>query len=161
LLKVHAIKGLIRVRGGEAFNIVAPMCTVTWDVRSVPEENVTALVRRIEDRFAKEILAPWQSEHPGVSLVTRQIIDVASLAPDPDGAAESLVRHLTGANVAGTVPFGTEAGIFQRGGVPSAVIGPGAIDQAHKADEFIAESQLKAGEKFLRDLVAWCAWPES
>ena len=60
---------------------------------------------------------------------------VEGLAPEPDSAAERLVRRLTGSNApSSAVSFGTEAGLFQRGGVPTVVCGPGSILQAHAAD---------------------------
>lgn len=144
------------VRGGEAFNIIAPTTSVTWDIRTVPREDVSGLVDHIESRIRSEILEPWQRDHPGVSIKTRRNLDVAGLIPDPDGPAESLIRQLTGANSAGAVAFGTEAGIFQRGAISAAVIGPGSIDQAHKPDEFISLEQMAAGEAFLRQVIAWC-----
>ena len=49
---------------------------------------------------------------------------------------------ITGQNGASTVPFGTEAGIYQALGMDVVVCGPGSIAQAHKPDEFITHSQL-------------------
>ncbi|RML25390.1 Acetylornithine deacetylase, partial [Pseudomonas syringae pv. maculicola] len=37
--------------------------------------------------------------------------------------------------------------------VPVVVCGPGSIEQAHKPDEFIDESQMDAGERFLHSLL--------
>ena len=50
------------------------------------------------------------------------------------------------------VAFGTEAGLFQRAGIPTVVCGPGHIAQAHQADEYVSLAQLAAGERFLRAL---------
>ena len=50
--------------------------------------------------------------------------------------------------------YGTEAGHFQRAGIPAVICGPGSIDQAHKADEFVALSELTACEAFLRKVIA-------
>ena len=53
------------------------------------------------------------------------------------------------------VIFGTESGLFQEKlNIPTVVCGPGSIDQAHKADEYISINQLEKGEKFLDDLIA-------
>ena len=41
-------------------------------------------------------------------------------------------------------------------GIPSVVIGPGSIDQAHKADEFIAESEVAKCVGFIDRLTAQC-----
>jgi acetylornithine deacetylase len=67
-----------------------------------------------------------------------------------------LTRQLAGANDLAKVAFGTEAGLFAAAGIPSVVIGPGSIDQAHKADEFIAESELAKCGAFVERLLARC-----
>jgi acetylornithine deacetylase len=41
--------------------------------------------------------------------------------------------------------------------IPSVVVGPGSIDQAHKADEFIAISELARCNEFIAKLIARCA----
>ena len=46
----------------------------------------------------------------------------------------------------------TEAGHFQLAGVPTVICGPGSIEQAHRADEWIALSELEACAAFLRRL---------
>jgi acetylornithine deacetylase len=42
------------------------------------------------------------------------------------------------------VAYTTEAGVFHAAGIPCVVLGPGSIEQAHRPDEFIEESQLAA-----------------
>ena len=54
----------------------------------------------------------------------------------------------------GKVSYGTEASQFQRAGIPSVVCGPGSIEQAHKANEYIEIAQVEACERFLRKLMA-------
>jgi acetylornithine deacetylase len=51
------------------------------------------------------------------------------------------------------VGFGTEAGYFQKAGIPTVVCGPGSVDQAHKPDEFITLEQVARCEAFLRRLM--------
>ena len=43
------------------------------------------------------------------------------------------------------VPYGTDAAAISAVGVPTIVFGPGAIAQAHTADEFIEIDQLECG----------------
>ena len=54
------------------------------------------------------------------------------------------------------VAFGTEAGLFAEAGIPTVVVGPGSIEQAHKADEFVAKSELESCSKFVDRLIAHC-----
>jgi acetylornithine deacetylase len=56
-----------------------------------------------------------------------------------------------------TVPFGSEAGIFERNRIPSVVCGPGSIDQAHRPDEWIACAALQEADGFMSKLGAWAS----
>ena len=53
-------------------------------------------------------------------------------------------------------PTGPRPGLFAQAGIPTVVIGPGSIEQAHKADEFIAASELDACGEFIDRLIAHC-----
>ena len=80
------------------------------------------------------------------------INDIPGMALDGDHALAGLTKHLAGSNSAGKVSYGTEGGLYQAFGIPTIVCGPGDIGQAHKADEFIAASQLAACDAFIRRL---------
>jgi len=90
-------------------------------------------------------------------IETTLAVAVPGLAPDPGSAAETLVLRLAGKNQTQTVPFGTEAGHYQKAGIPTVVCGPGSINQAHQPDEYITLEQLDAGVAFMRRLAATCA----
>jgi acetylornithine deacetylase/succinyl-diaminopimelate desuccinylase-like protein len=47
------------------------------------------------------------------------------------------------------VPFGTDAPHYAATGCPTVVFGPGSIDQAHTADEWIDVEQLRGAEEML------------
>jgi acetylornithine deacetylase len=85
-------------------------------------------------------------------VTTETEIVVPGLAPDPGSAAETLALRLTGSNRTITVPYGSEAGRFQKAGIATVVCGPGNIAQAHQPDEWIEESELSACETFVRAL---------
>ena len=63
-----------------------------------------------------------------------------------------LAGRLAEAEATTLVAFGTEAGLFQKAGIPTGVCGPGHIAQAHQADEYVSLAQLAAGERFLQAL---------
>jgi acetylornithine deacetylase/succinyl-diaminopimelate desuccinylase-like protein len=49
------------------------------------------------------------------------------------------------------VPFGTNAPHYARTGCPTVVFGPGSIDQAHTADEWLEVEQLQSASEILFD----------
>jgi acetylornithine deacetylase len=53
----------------------------------------------------------------------------------------------------GAVGFATEASVFADFGIPTVVLGPGGIAQAHKPDEYITYDQVAACEQFFARLV--------
>jgi acetylornithine deacetylase len=71
------------------------------------------------------------------------------LDQDPDAEIVALAKRLTGDCEVGKVAFGTEGGGFDAIGIPAVVCGPGQIDQAHKADEFVTLEQLGLCERFM------------
>ena len=51
------------------------------------------------------------------------------------------------------VPFGSDATkLFNNGGIPSIVFGPGSIEQAHALDEHVELSQVTKAARMLVDL---------
>jgi len=146
-----------QIDGGKAINIVAQDCCLTWEFRPIPGEDTDAIVATFEAYAENEVLPALSEFAPGASIVTKRLATVLPLAPEENGAAESLVRHLSGANASSVVSFGTEGGLFQAAGLSAVVFGPGSIDQAHKANEFITLEQVAACEAFLLKLRDWAA----
>ena len=79
---------------------------------------------------------------------------IPGLSTDEDADIVQLAKALTGQNTTAKVSFGTEAGLFQDGGMPAVVCGPGSIDQAHKPDEFIARDQIMRPRRRRRGALA-------
>ncbi|MEM6939858.1 MAG: acetylornithine deacetylase [Pseudomonadota bacterium] len=140
------------IEGGTAHNITAKDCHFAVDFRVVPGEDPAvwaaayeAEVRRVE-REMKAVRAEAE-----IRVTSR--FEVPGLQPEAAGAAESLVRQITGDNASHKVSYGTEAGHFQSAGYSAVICGPGDIAQAHQANEFIEVAQFDAGQRFMRQLV--------
>ena len=93
--------------------------------------------------YCDDVLLPrMRRVYPEASIELEVIGEVAGLIPTRENEARQIVSELTGANSADVVAFGTEAGIFQALGTDVVVCGPGSIEQAHKADEFVSLDQM-------------------
>lgn len=146
-----------QIEGGRAINIVAQDCRFTWEFRPLPGEDTEAIVAAFEAHARDAVLPALREFAAAASIETERLATVPPLAPENEGAAESLVRRLSGVNDTGVVSFATEGGIFQAAGLSTVVFGPGSIDQAHKPDEFITLAQVAACEDFLLKLRDWAA----
>jgi len=141
-----------RMGGGTAVNILAGNAWFDWDVRSIPAVDAEAVLARFEDRLAREIIAPAAQAHPGVSAITEVVANAPALAPESGVGAEALAKRLLSTNETRVVAFAAEAGHFQRAGLSTVIVGPGSIEQAHKADEFIEVEQLAECDRFIARL---------
>lgn len=129
--------------GGNARNVIAAEARVDWEMRPVQPGDAD-FVKEALRRYCDETLLPaMRRVAPEAGIVTEVVGEVEGLMPASDNEARRIVAALTGANGAGTVPFGTEAGIFQSLGMSVVVCGPGSIEQAHKPDEYLALDQLR------------------
>jgi acetylornithine deacetylase len=142
-----------QISGGTAHNITAADCKFAVEMRVVPDEDLDALAAEFV-AAAMALDAELKAKRPEAGVHLARFFGVPGLRPEADGAAESLVRRLTGANQTGVVSYGTEAGQFQEAGYSAVVCGPGDIAQAHQADEYLELSEWRAGQAFMTALLA-------
>ena len=142
-----------RVTGGAAHNITAQDCTFDLTFRVVPGEEPADWASRAAAE-AGRIEAGMQKVRPETGITLEQVFHAPALMPEANGAAEALVRRLTGDNARHMVSYGTEGGQFQARGYSVVVCGPGDIAQAHQPDEFVTIEQFIAAEAFLDRLLA-------
>ncbi|MFV0281499.1 MAG: acetylornithine deacetylase [Rhodoblastus sp.] len=139
------------VDGGTARNIMARDCNLLWEFRGLPGVPL----RSAHDRFAhvcEEIAARRFAGFPDCGIATEIEVEIPALAPDPGSLAETLALRLAQANRPVAVPYASEAGQFQMHGVPTILCGPGSIEQAHQADEYVEISQIAECVAFMRRL---------
>ncbi|MEL6520064.1 MAG: acetylornithine deacetylase [Pseudomonadota bacterium] len=140
------------IEGGTAQNITAADCRMGLGFRLVPDETTD----HWQDRLTAQIEAQerrMKAVAPSSGIALHQTYSVPPLKPETDGAAESLVRNITGDNASHVVSYGTEAGQFQERGFSAVVCGPGDIAQAHQPDEYISVEQFLSGQRFMEELV--------
>ena len=140
------------LHGGSVHNVIAPKAQVDWEMRPVQASDASFVKAALHAYCEDELLPAMRKVYPDAQIDTEVVGEVAGLIPEDDNEARKLLMELTGANGADLVPFGTEAGLFQSMGMDVVVCGPGSIEQAHKADEFIALDQLADCLKLLEKL---------
>lgn len=144
-----------QINGGTAVNIVANACRFRWEMRPVPSDDPQQLRQRFDAFATGELLPRLRATAPEASIETQPLFALPALARNATAAAEDIVLRSCGAKRARAVAFASEAGIFQKGGIPTVICGPGSIEQAHKPDEFIEVSQIAECLAFLGRLAAW------
>jgi acetylornithine deacetylase len=146
------------VHGGAALNIVPDTCTVEFECRGIGITESREVTDAIVAWAKAEIEPAMEKRHPDCGIDFAEILDYPALDTQVDNAIVTLAKKLAGRNDHAMVAFGTEASLFASvADIPSVVIGPGAIAQAHTPDEFVEMSELMKCSDFVAKLIGHCA----
>jgi acetylornithine deacetylase len=139
------------IKGGTAENIVPKHCEFHWQIRSLPGVGPDK-VERAYRSYVDTLIPGIRQTAPDSGIVTTLLNSVPAFQAEANSEAVALTLSLTGANATNAVSYGTEAGLFEAAGCPTAICGPGNIAQAHAADEFVTLAQLDLCMAFLARL---------
>jgi acetylornithine deacetylase len=128
------------ITGGLSVNTVPDRCTIEIDRRLTPGEKLEDAYRQVLEFLAAEIGPDAAIEHEPPFLIGLGLADTANGLLGERMVAAARAARIASGKVG--VPYGTNAAAFAAAGVPSIVFGPGSIDQAHTADEWLALDQL-------------------
>lgn len=142
------------IKGGIALNTVPADCEFVFEYRNLPGVDADAIFARIEAYAAQTLVPEMQRVHPQATIRFTKIAAPPSMQADETQPLVRLMRALVPDTPARKVSYGTEAGFFQRAGIPTIVCGPGSIAQAHQPDEFVALAEIARCERFLSKLTA-------
>lgn len=146
------------VHGGAALNIVPDACIVEFECRGIGITESREVTDAIVAWARAELEPAMKAQHPDCGIDFEEILDYPALDTAADAAIVTLAKSLAGRNEHAKVAFGTEASLFTAiAGIPSVVIGPGAIAQAHTPDEFVEMAELEKCAGFVEKLTAYCA----
>lgn len=137
---------------GQVMNTVPDHAEFWFEMRGVPGDDPAALLDRLRAHLAERIEPELRAVRPDCGFAFTPRMQCPALDTAEDEPLVTLVKGLSGHNGASRVAYGTEAGLYQRAGIPAVVCGPGHIAQAHQPEEWIAETEIAACTEFLRRL---------
>tara|TARA_R110000782_G_C14818323_1_gene413533 strand:+ start:6433 stop:7602 length:1170 start_codon:yes stop_codon:yes gene_type:complete len=142
------------IKGGTASNIVAEHCEFHFDCRPMPDFDVEALERQLQEYIRFELLPRMQDVDAASTVVIEKLVSVPSLSDTDNADLIHAAMRMTGADRPRKVAFATEAGQFSTVGIPTIVCGPGHIEHAHRADEYVSFEQINLCENFVAEMAA-------
>jgi len=139
------------IQGGVQVNQVPESCSIEIDRRLLPGETqetvwkeLSGLISELhaEDPELKLEMEPPMLEDPAMETpASARVVQVARSVSERARGAGSLVG----------VPYGSDASKLSRAGIPSIILGPGSIDLAHTAEEYVELDQVAlAAEIYMR-----------
>lgn len=136
-----------RISGGDNPNRICGHCELDVDLRMLPGMQCGRLRQELRDVVATGV------EGRGLDVEFDVLFDgVDPMTTDAGVPIVAAAEALTGAP-AGAVAYGTEAPYLTQLGMDVVVLGPGAIDQAHQPDEYLALEGIGPGVEILRALI--------
>ena len=146
---------ITQIDGGTASNVVPVPCWFGWEIRALPGFDPMLLDRRLRTFAETHCLPEMRRIAPEAQIGIAATNQVAAYAADAGSGIVPLSLQLAGQNETYAVSYCTEAGLFQGGGAPAIVCGPGNIAQAHTANEFVSVVELEKCLRFLARLADW------
>lgn len=143
------------IQGGTATNIVPNLCEFTFDYRNLPHMTQDDILAPIQAKVA-ELTAQMQARAPETGIELLQEESVPAMTDNDSAELQALIAALTGDDERHKVAYATEGGQFTNAGIPTIICGPGSIEQAHKADEYVALSEIERCDEFLQKLLTSC-----
>lgn len=130
------------IRGGVQVNLVPSSCQVEVDRRLLPGET-SELVFQHYQNVVDEVML----KYPQVKAIMHppMLTDLPLETPIdcvPVQAMVQVLNELGCHREPAGMPFGSDASKFGALGIPSLIFGPGSIDQAHTANEFVDCQQV-------------------
>ena len=142
------------IQGGIASNIVPQLCEFGFDYRNLPHMQPADVIEPIQ-RYIREVLEPQMravDANCGIELHHHAAVPAM---PEADAQALlQLVAQLVDNHTRHKVAYATEGGQFKQAGIHTVICGPGNIEQAHRANEFVSLAQLARCDDFLNKMIA-------
>ena len=140
------------IEGGTATNIVPNLCEFTFDYRNLPSMGTQDILPVIKQRIT-ELNQQMQQVDSQTGIKIEQLESVPAMTDTESEALQQLIAGLVQSSVRHKVAYATEGGQFTNAGIATVICGPGSIEQAHKADEYVELAQLAECDDFLQKLL--------
>lgn len=141
------------IRGGVQVNFVPDECAIEIDRRMLPGETADGVLAHYQS-----ILDALRTQHTDLdaSMEAPMLVDEALETEQDASIVVEASRVLTDLGFDGSpagVPFCSDASKLSRAGIPTIIFGPGSIDQAHAAVEWVPISEVEQAAEFYRRVI--------
>ncbi|MFK5922783.1 MAG: M20 family metallopeptidase [Verrucomicrobiota bacterium] len=141
------------INGGLQVNFVPDRCEIQLDRRLLPGEQIATVLAHYQG-----ILDEVRIQHPQLKVemlapnLTDEAMETPANAAVVTAASRALEKIGLNPEPAG-VPYGCDCTKLSRAGIPSLIYGPGSIDRAHVAIEYVEVDQVEKATTFYREFI--------
>jgi acetylornithine deacetylase/succinyl-diaminopimelate desuccinylase family protein len=135
------------IEGGQAVNMVPDRCWIDVDRRTLPDETMEGILGPLRDMLAE--VGGTTVEPPYLAAAGMEVPDNATVVR----LLADAIREETGDVIIEGAHYATDAGLYNRAGIPTVVFGPGDIAQAHASIEFMELMQLQQATAIIKRIL--------
>ncbi|MDG2422494.1 MAG: M20 family metallopeptidase [Phycisphaerales bacterium] len=138
----HPVLAVVGMESGQAWNIIPDECEIRCGLRVLPDQDAAVVLDDIRDALGSALkgfqweLVVYNDNPPLCTSEEAEVNDLACGAVRQDRSIG--------------VSFCSDGGHLAKLGLECVLWGPGSIEQAHQADEFISLEQLNLGADLLK-----------
>ncbi len=136
------------IHGGDNPNRICSHCETQIDIRPLPGMDLEELRRSLGERVKAALKC-----HPKLSFEIKSLFSGVPAFEIPGSSVLVKTCEKLSGKASGAVAFGTEAPYLSQLGMETVILGPGSINQAHQADEYIPMDQIRPTVEIVRNLV--------
>jgi acetylornithine deacetylase len=135
------------VSGGSAVNVIPDRCEAHLGVRVLPAMTAEEVGERIVDAVRGAV---------GPAFTFELVSESPAMLVDETAPVYRAACDAVGQQDSGSVMFATDAGWLQRAGFECVLFGPGSIEVAHRANEWLPVDQFRRAGEVLDQLIDRC-----
>ena len=141
------------INGGNAINTIPAYCEFYFDLRNLPHLSPDEIIKPLNKLIENDVLPKMREKFPDAQIIITKQAAVPGLKDDNNQSLCKLIQEIVNDHNKRKVAYVTEAGIFQANQIPTIVCGPGSINEAHRADEYITLEQLELCQLMLNQVI--------
>ena len=135
------------IHGGDSPNRICAECELKIDLRLLPRMQISDVRKQLRRTVTQALTGS------GLAVEFDEVFPgTPPMETDPQSEIVSVAEKLTG-HAAGTVNFGTEGPYLNSLGMDTVVLGPGDIDQAHQANEYLEQTRIRPMQDLLKKMI--------
>ncbi|MET1253562.1 acetylornithine deacetylase [Aliikangiella maris] len=142
-----------KIDGGIKANMIAAQCEIAFGFRPLPGQDSTQLLNLIFD-YAKQQSAINDADCQLIEGFKGPTLPAANQDFDEAIEKAKALANQYSLPFGNPVNFWTEASLFSQSGLTALVYGPGNIEQAHTANEWVSLAQLAEVEQSYLNILA-------
>jgi acetylornithine deacetylase len=144
----HPTINLGYIHGGDNPNRICGSCEAQIDIRPLPGMDLSVLKSTLRHKLAQAVTGK-----PRLSIQIKSLFEGLPAFQTPEGSELLKTLETLSTHSAEAVAFGTEAPYFNQMGLETVILGPGSINQAHQANEYLEMKQIQPGIDIIQALI--------